>query len=206
MCALRCSFPLTVSPRSLSLRARAHSYVVMHVRRGDKAAYASGHHCSYLRANCSKSSTAGGGGRHGKRGSRSGSRLARTHAAAAAANKPASLSRATAASEGNGMRALSSAAASPDLFLHDRTWEALRTIVLAEPSLPWMLISDSRDTAEQARRRLSQITKGAARFIQPKCNGSSLASAAPMAAMSAGPCVPRATPAAQHPCLPEQEN
>lgn len=83
------------------------------------------------------------------------------------------------------MRALSSAAASPDLFLHDRTWEALRTIVLAEPSLPWMLISDSRDTAEQARRRLSQVTKGAARFIQPKCNGSSLASAAPMAAMTA---------------------
>lgn len=47
------------------------SYLVLHVRRGDKAAYASGHRCSYLRANCSSSKqqwrgAAGAGAKRGK--------------------------------------------------------------------------------------------------------------------------------------------
>ena len=47
-------------------------------------------------------------------------------------------------------------AASADLFLDNRTWEAVGAIARAEPSLPWLVVSDGAATRREAAQRLRE--------------------------------------------------
>ena len=55
---------------------------------------------------------------------------------------------------------------SRDVFLDERTWNAVGRIASAKPNMPWMVISDSRDTRREAERKLHNASNGLARFVK----------------------------------------